>query len=369
MAKAQIYIIAKATNEMRALEETGYLAEVVLQELLARYPELLAGDQIDPENPRRWLLVTREMGVPGAETESGRWSLDHLFIDQDGIPTFVECKRAEDTRLRREVVAQMLDYAANGVEYWNIQRIRETAALTAEHSGQSLAEAVRILIGDPEADVDAFWGLVEENLKNRKVRLIFVADQTPRELRRMVEFLNDEFKNVEVLIVEIKQYEDPSRPGDKALVSRVIGLSETARTARSTSPRSLTNRSEFLSRCSPAGRRFFEDLFERAHEMNFILRWGTKGVSVRYAHSKQGQLVTYLHGFPEDLLEFYFDPKGPLDRGKDSSFRSKMLSSGIFYESGLFTLSVNVTEENLESVIQESRKIMEDITRLANAQD
>lgn len=43
-----------------------------------------------------------------------RWSLDHLVVDQDAVPTFVEVKRASDTRARREVMAQMLDYAAKG---------------------------------------------------------------------------------------------------------------------------------------------------------------------------------------------------------------------------------------------------------------
>jgi hypothetical protein len=34
------------------------------------------------------------------------------------VPTLVEVKRSDDTRIRREVVGQMLDYAANGVVYW-----------------------------------------------------------------------------------------------------------------------------------------------------------------------------------------------------------------------------------------------------------
>ena len=56
--------------------------------------------------------------------DQNRWSLDHLFLDQEGIPTFVECKRSTDTRARREVVAQMLDYAANGLQYWSMERIQ-----------------------------------------------------------------------------------------------------------------------------------------------------------------------------------------------------------------------------------------------------
>jgi|SRR5579872_2595824 len=60
------------------------------------------------------------------------WSLDHLFIDQDGIPTLVEVKRGTDTRIRREVVGQMLDYAANAVVYWPVESIRSHFDRTCE---------------------------------------------------------------------------------------------------------------------------------------------------------------------------------------------------------------------------------------------
>ena len=43
-------------------------------------------------------------GIPGNEDGAGRWSVDHLFLDQDAIPTLVEVKRSTDTRIRREVV-------------------------------------------------------------------------------------------------------------------------------------------------------------------------------------------------------------------------------------------------------------------------
>lgn len=106
------------------MEEAAYDAEKTLQELLAKYPDLLAGEQINVEEPRRWLLITREMAVPGDEDGAARWSLDHLFLDQDAVPTLVEVKRSSDTRIRREVVGQMLDYAANAVAYWPVDKIR-----------------------------------------------------------------------------------------------------------------------------------------------------------------------------------------------------------------------------------------------------
>ncbi len=115
MSKSKIFFVGENEKQLTEMVETPYETEEISTGLLERYPDLLPGDQIDPEDPRRWLLVSREMGVPSRELGSGTWSLDHLFLDQDAVPTFVECKRATDTRARREVVAQMLDYAANGI--------------------------------------------------------------------------------------------------------------------------------------------------------------------------------------------------------------------------------------------------------------
>src|SRR5690606_13263561 len=105
-------------DQLLELVERPYDSERLLQQLLESHPALLSGNQVDPGNPRRWLLINRETGVPSAPDGGARWSLDHLFIDQDGIPTLIEVKRSTDTRIRREVIGQMLDYAANAVAYW-----------------------------------------------------------------------------------------------------------------------------------------------------------------------------------------------------------------------------------------------------------
>lgn len=75
------------------MQEAAYDSEYLLQKLLADYPHLISGSQIDKGNPRRWVLVSREFGVRDDENSGNRWSLDHLFLDQDGIPTLVEVKR------------------------------------------------------------------------------------------------------------------------------------------------------------------------------------------------------------------------------------------------------------------------------------
>jgi len=106
MMSGRIYLIGDDDN-LQPLEEQPYADEDLLQALLEKYPDLLAGEQMDEATPRRWLLISREFGVPGEEQGGDRWSLDHLFLDQDGIPTLVEVKRSTDTRIRREVVGQM----------------------------------------------------------------------------------------------------------------------------------------------------------------------------------------------------------------------------------------------------------------------
>jgi hypothetical protein len=84
-----------------------------LQRLLENNLDLLPGEQINPEEKLRWLLIKREMPVTNPASGEIWWSIDFFLVDQFGIPTLVECKRRNDTRSRREVVGQMLEYAAN----------------------------------------------------------------------------------------------------------------------------------------------------------------------------------------------------------------------------------------------------------------
>jgi hypothetical protein len=196
------------------MNQHDYDSEGLLQGLLAKYPKLLAGGQINSESPRHWLLVKREMGIAADEDKGGRWSVDHLFLDQDAIPTLVEVKRSTDTRIRREVVGQMLDYAANAVVYWPVEQLR---AEFEKNCSDPQGELDKLLDG---SDPEDFWKKVKTNLQAGKIRLLFVADVIPPELRRIVEFLNKQMDPAEVLAVEIRQY---IGQGMKTLVPRVIG--------------------------------------------------------------------------------------------------------------------------------------------------
>ncbi len=223
-----IYLI-QSGDELIEMTEEPYDSEDRLQELLAKYPNLLAGDQMNSDKPRRWLLISRETAVPSEEEGAGRWSVDHLFLDQDAIPTLVEVKRSSDTRIRREVVGQMLDYAANAVVYWPIEKIRAQFEANCEAQERDPEQELEELLG-AEADPEEFWQRAKTNLQAGKVRLVFVADEIPSELRRVVEFLNSQMDPAEVLGVEVRQYVGQEL---KTLVPRVIGQTAEAQRKKS----------------------------------------------------------------------------------------------------------------------------------------
>lgn len=213
-----IYLVQE-NGELLEMRETAYNSEAVLQTLLAKYPNLLAGEQMNAVSPRRWLLVSQEMGVPGEEEGSDRWYLDHLFLDQDAIPTLIEVKRSTDTRIRREVIGQMLDYAANAVVYWPVEAIRARFEEQCRTRSVNPSEVLEQHM-DVGADEDEYWQRVKTNLQAGRIRLVFVADIIPQELLRIVEFLNGQMDPAEVLAIEVKQFVGQELT---TLVPRLVG--------------------------------------------------------------------------------------------------------------------------------------------------
>ncbi|MEU5186722.1 hypothetical protein AB0G83_06110 [Streptomyces klenkii] len=223
-------------GDLQALEPAGFETEAEFQELLARHPRVLDFGSLADGQPLRLVLVAREMGVPTSAENGPAYWLDHLFVDADGVPTLVEVKRASDTRIRREVVGQMLDYAANGARYWPGALLQRSFEETCVADGRSLEEAYGELLGDRSPE--DFWAMVEERLAAGQMRLLFVADRIPLELRAIVEFLNRQMRQTDVYAVELTQYRGN---GDlRVLVPRIHG--EVATAAKSPSGRRTTQR-------------------------------------------------------------------------------------------------------------------------------
>lgn len=228
------------------MQPASFPAETDFQELLARFPELLSGGD-DSISPNRWLLLKREMSIPAEDGGSGRWSLDHLFVDQEGVPTLVEVKRQSDTRLRREVVGQMLDYAANAVVYWPINELRYQFEAECAKNEKDPEEEIRDRLGIDGGE-EALFQAIKLNLQAGRIRMLFVADRILPELRRIVEFLNKQMNPAEVLALELQQFQGQSL---RTIVPVVYGQTEEAIGNKDNSrPKRQWDRESFLSECA-----------------------------------------------------------------------------------------------------------------------
>lgn len=151
-------------------------------------------------------------------------------------------------------------------------------------------------LSDSAPSLEAYWDTVERNLRNGEVRLIFVADAIPAESRRIIEFLNEHMPLVEVLGLEIRQYEGRDI---RALVPRVVGQTEFARQQKKAPSRSVvqTSEKEFLRSCPENTRDFFHRLFSESVQRGHTVSWGQKGFSIRI-QMPDGRLASFFYGFP-----------------------------------------------------------------------
>lgn len=220
-------IYTVSNGQLTAMTPAAPENEDTMQRLVAEHPEIIS------DRDGALLLIRREQPIGDGEGD-GRWSLDHLFVTREGVPVLVELKRAVDTRLRREVVGQMLDYAANATAHWKAGTIAASFEVTARAAGRDPGEMLAAFLGDEE-DPEAFWQRVDDSFAAGRVKLVFVADTIPRELARIVEYLNEQMK-AEVRAVELNWFEGQ---GIRAFTPRIIGETERALAAKSSVRRPL----------------------------------------------------------------------------------------------------------------------------------
>lgn len=267
----QMHVIG-SEGQLVPMSRSAFENEDLLQQLLAKYPDLMPGELVDEVDPRRWLLITREAGIALGGEGGNRWSLDHLFVDQDGKPTLVEVKRSTDTRARREVVAQMLDYAAN-LTAWAPGKVVETFEHRCNDEGTSPDAELETFLG-PDIEPQAFWENVDAKLNSGMIRLVFLADEISPELTQIIQFLNSQFSRAEVLGIEVRQWKGE---GLTTLVSGVVGRPSRPRTAAS-GPATRMTEAEFLERVqvrAPQSSASLQKLMQWCRDHNGFVSFGT----------------------------------------------------------------------------------------------
>ncbi|MCC6943735.1 MAG: hypothetical protein IT335_04100 [Thermomicrobiales bacterium] len=90
------------------------------------------------------------------------------------------------------------------------------------------------IFGPTESGTEEYWRQAERNLRDGRIRLLFVADRIPVSLRRIIEFLNHQMDPAEVLALEVRQFVGAAGEESlQTLVPRVVGQNESRRKSSS----------------------------------------------------------------------------------------------------------------------------------------
>jgi len=212
-------------DEVEPIPERSYrdtqvsgFGESTLEQFLVEHPEVIPGEEIDPEDPPRFMVIRSQASVtPG--------SIDILLVDHKGIPTVVEAKLVDNREIRRTVLAQGVEYLAHLRREWTPDRMFEEGREFWNKRGLDFeTEALKRLGLSFEGE---FVDKVAANLDGNRMRLIIASDRIPSELRTVVEFLN-ETSSFEVYGLEVRFFATEEE-SHRILAPRIVGFTERAR--------------------------------------------------------------------------------------------------------------------------------------------
>jgi len=182
-------------GDWREPTTTAYTNEAALQKILSDSPALIYG--VERDNA----LVAQELYI------AGTGYLDLAVIQLDGTITLVECKLGSNPEIWREIVGQIVAYAA-AMSSWTADDLAASWLTTTKH--ELLASALELAerVGAPFDQLD-FVRQLGAALSAGRFRLVLAVDHATAELKRIIEFLNRRTADdLQVLCVEFDYIAD-----------------------------------------------------------------------------------------------------------------------------------------------------------------
>ena len=174
---AGIWINSGAEWELGSPQE--FQDEATLHRLIQENPQLLP------------LAGSPSLTVLGSEIQLGSGYADILAIESSGRPTIIEVKLGRNPEARRNVVSQVLSYAAflQGLDVDRLEQGPLRKPL-AEAGYESILDAVQAQDQEGTVDPDSFTTSLQGYLDQGNFRLILVLDEVSAELERVVAYLD-----------------------------------------------------------------------------------------------------------------------------------------------------------------------------------
>lgn len=258
-----------------AVEPIEYKDEGALQKLIGNNPGLVARDD------------SEELKLVSSEWPTGSGPIDHLMLDVfQGILVLVEDKLSRNGEIRRKVMGQINDYACK-VSGWDLEMIKSC-----------------FYENNPDAKkyTKEFWNLVKDNMVNERIRLAFVADTIPVQLREMISFNQRHCtESIEWYAVEVNRHriKVPGQKDPLIFVSKqIIGDVKEKKSSSSKALQSRWDEQQTLDRIAnefsidqcEISRKILKDL----PEMGYQIEYGRGEKQIRISFILMGKSVVQL---------------------------------------------------------------------------
>jgi hypothetical protein len=220
-------IVQDADGDARVLPSKPFAYEDILQRHIADLPSLISLETVADE-PISFMTI-------GAEWPVGMGRADIVLIGSDGVLTIVETKLSRNPESRREVIAQLLEYAAYLSE-WTIYEVQSRAEeffqsdkCPREYRNKTLDELLDDFLQDSVDSVDSFKGQIEQNLRQGRMRLIVAVDEVGEQAQKIVTFLNS-YSSFDIYLLQVAEHED--KGGRRIFVPSLFGYARKVATTR-----------------------------------------------------------------------------------------------------------------------------------------
>ena len=206
IAEAQQGAIPLRRADLGTRSALGHYDEAWLQTLLHCHPEVFPIGQIE-SGYGDLIPLCRELPLLFGGGRSG--ALDNLFVTRDGKLVLVEAKLWRNPEARREVVAQVLEYAAAvfRMSYGEL----ESAVLKARGVSMPEASLFKIVAGYSEGvDEDEFSDALARNLQRGRAIIAVVGDGIREDIIPLADLLQSHAGHrFTFALVELTVYETP----------------------------------------------------------------------------------------------------------------------------------------------------------------
>lgn len=160
--------------------------EALLQELVHSTQECLPVEEIESAFVSLRSVCTE---LPLRRDSKDRYA-DNLLISPSGHICLVECKLASNSEADREVLSQLIDYAASLVELDYESLLSRVRAATRSSGGDPIADAVLGREADPDRREDLRVD-IERNLSRGEFLLLIVGDRIRSNTTKLVQVLQE----------------------------------------------------------------------------------------------------------------------------------------------------------------------------------